>query len=69
MIIMTIIIMITKVKIIQQVITVILPMVIANNKSFSNKNSDKSINWNHALLTQALQNLVFIILSKWSGSV
>ena len=69
MIIMTIIIMITKIKIILQVITVILPMVIANNKSFSNKNSDKSINWNHALLTQALQNLVFIILSKWSGSV
>ena len=69
MIIMTIIIRITKIKIIQQVITVILPMVIANNKSFSNKNSGKSINWNHALLTQALQNLVFIILSKWSGSV
>ena len=44
MIIMTIIIMITKIKIIQQVITVILPMVIANNKSFSKKNSDKSIN-------------------------
>ena len=41
MIIMTIIIMITKIKIIQQVITVILPTVVANNKNFSNKNSDK----------------------------
>ena len=69
MIIMTIIIMIIKIKIIQQVITVILPTVVANDKNFSNKNSDKSINWNHALLTQALQNLVFISMSKWSGSV
>ena len=64
MITMTIIIVITKIKIIQQVITVILPMVVANNKSFSNKNSDKSINRNYAVLTQALQNLVFIIMSK-----